>query len=193
PRQVRAEGDGGDGPDRDRRDDHAVAPRPDPGRGATCRSFPRRRRRRRVRASRCTASLAGLCATARHRGTLAETGAAWCARLPGSAIALRGSSPRHRPARPGNLTRARARGVFPFGAMSGSRHDGLPCRLLTMAYAECRHGTRIFTSGPSMTSTGGNDLADAGSSDDLQGLSILLVEDSWLLGQAMQDVLQLKG
>jgi len=44
-----------------------------------------------------------------------------------------------------------------------------------------------------MTSTGGNDLADAGSSDDLQGLSILLVEDSWLLGQAMQDVLQLKG
>jgi DNA-binding NtrC family response regulator len=43
-----------------------------------------------------------------------------------------------------------------------------------------------------MTSSSGNDLAGAGS-DDLQGLSILVVEDSWLIGKAMGDLLQMKG
>ncbi len=32
-----------------------------------------------------------------------------------------------------------------------------------------------------------------GSSDDLKGLSVLLVEDSWLVGMAMQDLLEMHG
>lgn len=44
-----------------------------------------------------------------------------------------------------------------------------------------------------MTSSCGNGLSEAGSSDDLKGLRILVVEDSWLIGKAMQDLLELKG
>jgi hypothetical protein len=33
----------------------------------------------------------------------------------------------------------------------------------------------------------------AGSSDNLNGLEILLVEDSWVVGEAMEDLLELLG
>jgi CheY-like chemotaxis protein len=44
-----------------------------------------------------------------------------------------------------------------------------------------------------MTSSNTNDPAGAGSSDDLRGLEILLVEDSWSVGEAMKDLLELLG
>ncbi len=44
-----------------------------------------------------------------------------------------------------------------------------------------------------MTSSHSGGLPGTGSPDELKGLRILLVEDSWLVGKAMQDLLQLKG
>ena len=44
-----------------------------------------------------------------------------------------------------------------------------------------------------MTSSNTHDPAGAGSSDDLKGLEILLVEDSWSVGEAMKDLLELLG
>ena len=44
-----------------------------------------------------------------------------------------------------------------------------------------------------MTSANNHDPAGAGSSDDLRGLEILLVEDSWVVGKAMKDLLELLG
>jgi CheY-like chemotaxis protein len=44
-----------------------------------------------------------------------------------------------------------------------------------------------------MTSSNTRDPPGAGSSDDLKGLDILLVEDSWDIGQAMKDLLELLG
>jgi hypothetical protein len=44
-----------------------------------------------------------------------------------------------------------------------------------------------------MTSSNTHDPAGAGSSDDLKGLEILLVEDSWVVGKAMKDLLELLG
>jgi DNA-binding response OmpR family regulator len=44
-----------------------------------------------------------------------------------------------------------------------------------------------------MTSSNTHDPAVAGSSDDLRGLEILLVEDSWVVGEAMKGLLELLG
>ena len=44
-----------------------------------------------------------------------------------------------------------------------------------------------------MTSSNTHDPAGAGSSDDLRGLEILLVEDSWVVGEAMKGLLELLG
>jgi DNA-binding NtrC family response regulator len=44
-----------------------------------------------------------------------------------------------------------------------------------------------------MAPASGSDLNEAGSSDELKGLSILVVEDSWLVGKAMQELLELRG
>jgi DNA-binding NtrC family response regulator len=44
-----------------------------------------------------------------------------------------------------------------------------------------------------MTSSNAPDLPGAGSSDDLKGLGILLVEDSWHVGGAMKSLLQVMG
>jgi hypothetical protein len=44
-----------------------------------------------------------------------------------------------------------------------------------------------------MTSANNRDSAGTGSSDDLRGLEILLVEDSWSVGEAMKDMLELLG
>jgi len=44
-----------------------------------------------------------------------------------------------------------------------------------------------------MTSSNTHDPAGAGSSDDLRGLEILLVEDSWSVGEAIKDLLELLG
>jgi len=44
-----------------------------------------------------------------------------------------------------------------------------------------------------MTPSNTHDPAGAGSSDDLRGLEILLVEDSWSVGEAMKDLLELLG
>jgi CheY-like chemotaxis protein len=44
-----------------------------------------------------------------------------------------------------------------------------------------------------MTPSNTHDSAGAGSSDDLRGLEILLVEDSWSVGEAMKDLLELLG
>ena len=44
-----------------------------------------------------------------------------------------------------------------------------------------------------MTSLNNGDPAGPGSSDDLTGLEILLVEDSWTVGIAMKDLLELLG
>jgi DNA-binding response OmpR family regulator len=44
-----------------------------------------------------------------------------------------------------------------------------------------------------MTSSNTHDPAGAGSSDDLRGLEILLVEDSGVVGQALKDQLELLG
>ena len=44
-----------------------------------------------------------------------------------------------------------------------------------------------------MTSSNTHDPAGAGSSDDLTGLEILLVEDSRVVGEAMKDLLELLG
>ena len=44
-----------------------------------------------------------------------------------------------------------------------------------------------------MTPSNTHDPAGAGSSDDLTGLEILLVEDSWSVGEAMKDQLELLG
>jgi CheY-like chemotaxis protein len=44
-----------------------------------------------------------------------------------------------------------------------------------------------------MTSSNTHDPTEAGLPDDLSGLEILLVEDSWVAGQAMKDLLELLG
>jgi CheY-like chemotaxis protein len=44
-----------------------------------------------------------------------------------------------------------------------------------------------------MTSSNTRDPDGPGSSDDLMGLEILLVEDSWVVGKAMKDLLELLG
>ena len=44
-----------------------------------------------------------------------------------------------------------------------------------------------------MTSASADDPPEAGSSNDLNGLAILLVEDSWQIGQAMKSLLQAMG
>jgi DNA-binding response OmpR family regulator len=44
-----------------------------------------------------------------------------------------------------------------------------------------------------MTSSNTHDPDGPGSSDDLMGLEILLVEDSWVVGKAMKDLLELLG
>ena len=44
-----------------------------------------------------------------------------------------------------------------------------------------------------MTSSNTHDPDGPGSSDDLRGLEILLVEDSWSVGEAMKDLLELLG
>jgi DNA-binding response OmpR family regulator len=44
-----------------------------------------------------------------------------------------------------------------------------------------------------MTPSNTHDSAGAGSSDDLRGLEILLVEDSWSVGEATKDLLELLG
>ena len=44
-----------------------------------------------------------------------------------------------------------------------------------------------------MTSSNTHGPDGAGSSDDLRGLEILLVEDSWVVGKAMKDLLELLG
>jgi CheY-like chemotaxis protein len=44
-----------------------------------------------------------------------------------------------------------------------------------------------------MTSSNIHDPDGAGSSDDLRGLEILLVEDSWIVGEAMKDLLERLG
>ena len=44
-----------------------------------------------------------------------------------------------------------------------------------------------------MTPSNTHDPAGPGSSDDLRGLEILLVEDSWSVGEAVKDVLELLG
>ena len=44
-----------------------------------------------------------------------------------------------------------------------------------------------------MTSSNTHDPTGAGLSDDLSGLEILLVEDSWVAGEAMKDLLELLG
>jgi DNA-binding NtrC family response regulator len=44
-----------------------------------------------------------------------------------------------------------------------------------------------------MTLSNTHDAATAGASDDLNGLGILLVEDSWHVGQAMKRLLQVMG
>jgi DNA-binding response OmpR family regulator len=44
-----------------------------------------------------------------------------------------------------------------------------------------------------MTPSNTHDPAGAGSSDDLRGLEILLVEDSWSVGEAMKDQFELLG
>jgi DNA-binding response OmpR family regulator len=44
-----------------------------------------------------------------------------------------------------------------------------------------------------MTSANNRDPAGPGSSDDLTGLEVLLVEDSWTVGKAMKDLLELLG
>ncbi len=44
-----------------------------------------------------------------------------------------------------------------------------------------------------MTSSNAHDPPGAGSSDDLTGLKILVVEDSWNVGKAIRDLLELLG
>jgi CheY-like chemotaxis protein len=44
-----------------------------------------------------------------------------------------------------------------------------------------------------MTSSNAHDPTGAGLPDDLSGLEILLVEDSWVAGEAMKDLLELLG
>jgi CheY-like chemotaxis protein len=44
-----------------------------------------------------------------------------------------------------------------------------------------------------MTPSNTHDPAGAGSPDDLRGLEILLVEDSWIVGETMKDLLELLG
>ena len=44
-----------------------------------------------------------------------------------------------------------------------------------------------------MTSSNTHDPTGAGLPDDLSGLEILLVEDSWVAGEAMKDLLELLG
>jgi DNA-binding response OmpR family regulator len=44
-----------------------------------------------------------------------------------------------------------------------------------------------------MTSSNNRDPAGPGPSDDLTGLEVLLVEDSWTVGEAMKDLLELSG
>ena len=44
-----------------------------------------------------------------------------------------------------------------------------------------------------MTSPNIHDPDGPGSSDDLMGLEILLVEDSWVVGEAVKDLLELLG
>jgi DNA-binding NarL/FixJ family response regulator len=44
-----------------------------------------------------------------------------------------------------------------------------------------------------MTSPSNGGATASGASDDLKGVSILVVEDSWLVGKAMLDLLELKG
>jgi CheY-like chemotaxis protein len=44
-----------------------------------------------------------------------------------------------------------------------------------------------------MTSSNTHDSTGAGLSNDLSGLEILLVEDSWVVGEAVKDLLELLG
>ena len=56
-----------------------------------------------------------------------------------------------------------------------------------------RHGRETIATEYPMTSSNTYDPTGAGSSDDLRGLEILLVEDSGIVGEAIKDLLELLG